>query len=479
MPKYSCLFAFLNVYFENLLILYHRFFSNSFYTIVAPGTIQSKYEYTVSVTLHDNPEPASIKVGITGPKYNEIKTVEVAPSHTEVIHFDVPDLTNGEYKLETEGVKGLIFKNSTDLNFKDDMPKVYVQTDKAVYKPGDLVQYRILALDENTRPAKLKEALNVGIRDGASNHIKQLKSIKLNKGVFTGEFQLSEQPVLGNWQLDITMGKEGKQIVEKKFEVAKYVLPKFSVDIETAKDVAIQDGVIKMTVRSKYTYGKPVKGKATVSISSVHRPVSAEKSIDIDGKAHIEFDLIKDLKFEKKDLEQNSDQSRYYGYLPNLDVLAVVTEGYTGNQQNKTATINLEQSRYRINVVDQPEGYKVNKPFEIKAFIKKLDGSPVQDAKSTAKLTIKKYQAYFSRYEDQPPKDNKELVYESKVNENGMVTFMVTLPDEDYYGDVVIQYEEKMQYLTGLRAKSDKKEENGEKTEETYGPLKVVMQTKE
>ncbi|KAI8125149.1 CD109 antigen [Lucilia cuprina] len=118
--------------------------ARGFYSIVAPGTIQSHLDYSVSVTLHENSEPATIKVGIKGPSYNEEKTVEISPSHTEVVNFEIPNLKSGKYQLESEGIKGLIFKNSTELNFKNKEPKTYIQTDKAVYKPGDIVKYRIV-----------------------------------------------------------------------------------------------------------------------------------------------------------------------------------------------------------------------------------------------------------------------------------------------------------------------------------------------
>ncbi|XP_005179179.1 alpha-2-macroglobulin isoform X3 [Musca domestica] len=452
--------------------------ATGFYTIVAPGTIQSNYEYDVSVTLHDSPEPAKIKVGITGKKYNNTQTVNVASGETKVVHFDITQLEDGDYKLETEGVKGLTFKNSTELVYKNEGPKVYIQTDKAVYKPGDLVQYRILALDENTRPAKLHEPLNVGIRDGAGNHIKQLNDIQMTKGVYAGEFQLSEQPVLGNWVLDVTAGKENKAKTEKNFEVAKYVLPKFSVEIETAKDVAIYDGVIKITVRSKYTYGKPVKGKATVSIASSSRTQAAEKTIDVDGKGHLEFDMVKDLKLDRSQFDSMSqNQFRYYGYLPPLEVLAVVTEGYTGNSQNKTTSINLEPSRYRINVPQNVYEYVPKKPFEIKAYVQKLDGSPVRDAKTKAKLSIKRQSYYWMPAEE---KIKADYVYESDVKDDGSVLFTVTIPDTGYYGDVTIQYEEKTHYLPGIRSKEEEKssdDKSGEKKEESFGPLKIVKKS--
>ncbi|XP_065357540.1 CD109 antigen-like isoform X6 [Calliphora vicina] len=449
--------------------------ASGFYSIVAPGTIQSHHDYSVSVTLHENSEPATIKVGITGPSYNEAKTIDVSPSQTEVVNFEIPKLKSGKYQLESEGIKGLIFKNSTELNFKNKEPKTYIQTDKAVYKPGDLVQYRIVVLDENTRPAKLEKPLRLGFKDGAGNFIKQIKDIKLTKGVYTGEFQLSEQPVLGEWMMQVNLGpNEDDTRTEKKFEVAKYVLPKFSVEIETAKDISYEDA-LKITVRSKYTYGKPVKGQATITVDANNGQSKSEKIIEVDGKAHVEFDLKKDLDYA---FPEYNNRFGYYSYTPPINILAVMSEEYTGNKQNKTTTVNLHRSRYNVEVPQNVYQYVANKPFELKAFVKNLDGSPVQDGKHMAKLTIGKSRRY---YNDNAEAEEIDFEFTSQPDKNGMAVFKVTIPSVGYYYNVKLTYADQMKYLPSLTGKE--KDENDDKDievkdgEEDVGPLKLVKKT--
>ncbi|XP_046801006.1 CD109 antigen-like isoform X2 [Lucilia cuprina] len=442
--------------------------ARGFYSIVAPGTIQSHLDYSVSVTLHENSEPATIKVAIKGPSYNEEKTVEISPSHTEVVNFEIPNLKSGKYQLESEGIKGLIFKNSTELNFKNKKPKTYIQTDKAVYKPGDLIQYRIVVLDENTRPAKLEQPLTLGFKDGAGNFVKQIKDIQLTKGVYTGEFQLSDQPVLGEWIMEVNLSpNEDDTKTEKKFHVDKYVLPKFSVDIETAKDIAY-DIPLKITIRSKYTYGQPVKGQATIAIDAQYGKLKTQKTIKVDGKGHVEFDLRKDLGLEKPNF--NSGYGNY-STTPPINIFATMTEEYTGNKQNKTASVNLHRSRYVIEVPEKVYDYVVNKTFELKAFVKNLDGSPVQDGKHMAKLSIGKDSMFYNEKED-----SVECVYTSELDKNGMVLFKVTLPKVDYYYNVRLIYADRTKYLSGLMGRITDNIEI-KYGEEDVGPLKLVKKT--
>lgn len=134
---------------------------NSMYTVIAPGTIRSESKYSVAVSVHKADKPCVIDVEINGKFYNDTKRVTVDEMSTQKVEFDVPKLIEGEYSLKVSGVSGIIFENTTNLNYADHKPNIFIQTDKAKYKPADLVQFRVLVLDENTRPAKIENPINI------------------------------------------------------------------------------------------------------------------------------------------------------------------------------------------------------------------------------------------------------------------------------------------------------------------------------
>ncbi|BFF95670.1 CD109 antigen [Drosophila madeirensis] len=383
------------------------------YSVVGPGTIRSNFKYNVAVSVHQADGPSQLRISLNGPSYNETKEIEVLPMSTQNVEFDVPKLASGDYNLTAVGVSGIVFENSTKLNHADDKPSTFIQTDKATYKPADLVQFRVLILDEQTRPAKIDKPITIAITDGAQNRIKQLTDIKLTKGVYSGELQLSEQPVLGTWKIEVSVDGDGSET--KTFEVDKYVLPKFEVIVEAPKDVAVQDKVIKATIRAKYTYGKPVKGKATVSIEPnyshyLNRDVGTqEKTIDVDGKGHVEFSI-----------EGNQYRG---GYSPPLKILAIVTEELTGNKQNATTIVNLHSQRYRIEGVDTQPTYEPGKPFLFQIVVKNVDGSPVRNSEKKAKVSFVAGHQFSDRG------NQREFTFESTLNEHGMAAFNVTLPE--------------------------------------------------
>ncbi|TMW42714.1 hypothetical protein DOY81_012205, partial [Sarcophaga bullata] len=113
----------------------------SYYTVIAPGTIKSNRNYTVTVSLHEANEPSTIQISIEGPSLNEAKNVYLRPFETKQIDFMPQKLLDGDYKFKAEGITGVMFQKEAKLLVMDSNgPKIYIQSDKAVYKPKDLVQ---------------------------------------------------------------------------------------------------------------------------------------------------------------------------------------------------------------------------------------------------------------------------------------------------------------------------------------------------
>lgn len=110
----------------------------------------------------------------------------------------------------------------------------------------------------------------------------------------------------------------------------------------------------------RYTYGKPVRGEATVSIQPkiygsfqpVIHDIISRKVIKIDGKGHVEFDMKEDMKITDE-------------YQREFDMEAVVEEELTGRKQTATFTVTLHKYKYTIKNLNSQYSYKPGLPFEI------------------------------------------------------------------------------------------------------------------
>lgn len=78
--------------------------------------------------------------------------------------------------------------------------------------------------------------------------MKQWNRALTTKGVFSGQLQLSDNPVLGDWNITVSVLD---QTFHKNFQVAEYVLPKFEVSIDAPSYATFKDSKVAATVHAK------------------------------------------------------------------------------------------------------------------------------------------------------------------------------------------------------------------------------------
>ena len=59
----------------------------------------------------------------------------------------------GKYNLTARGSGGLTFVNTTQLDYAEKSHSVFIQTDKAIYKPGHQVQFRVIVVNPQLKPS--------------------------------------------------------------------------------------------------------------------------------------------------------------------------------------------------------------------------------------------------------------------------------------------------------------------------------------
>lgn len=142
--------------------------------------------------------------------------------------------------------------------------------------------------------------------------------------------------------------------------VAEYVLPKFEVSIESPHHFSVAGKILYADIRAKYTYGKPLKGKAMVSVTEednwgcfgyrcmpndndANSNALIRKAIDLDGIGHIEFDIEKELK------QDDNERNQYYG-ARKFKIKAEVVETLTGLSQIAEKTVSIHTNSYNVAV---------------------------------------------------------------------------------------------------------------------------------
>ncbi|KAM6093161.1 alpha-2-macroglobulin-like protein 1 [Theristicus caerulescens] len=207
--------------------------------------------------------------------------------------------------------------------------KTFIQTDKPVYKPGQIVKLRIVTLDQNFIASNETHCL-VELKDPKRNRIAQWLNVTPVGGIVDLSFPLAAEAPVGEYTIKMPDRTH-------TFRVEEYVLPKFSVSIQMPQVVTILEENFHLQVCGMYTYGKPVQGsvKAVVCRKRVRynrRSSKAKRSIckDYTGETNEDgcFATEVDIKIYH--------QKRGDNYDFNLEAVAFLKESGTGVEFNAT-----------------------------------------------------------------------------------------------------------------------------------------------
>lgn len=373
----------------NVAKLKSKFVSNflvfRFFTIVASQVMQLGEKFRVLVSAKNFTKKVEIELSIKGDldvggNYESKHLVTLKNDRSQLVAFEMKDQQLGNYWIEAKSSDVEKLNYSVALHLTTKKFSVFVQTDKAIYKPSDVVQFRVLVLNSETRPFETKK-LEVFITDGAKNRVKQFDDVAIKKGIFQSELQLSDEPVLGEWSLNVKV--DNKDATQKTFEVAEYVLPKFEVIVSTKRRVRSDDKII-VSFTAQYTYGKKiVKGTATITAELINNWWEPETGIK-------KLVKVQDLKENQNSVELDVNDLNIGHFYDQRDasVSVSIKDELTGQEQNSSAIVTIHEKPFTVEILSSYGDFKPGFPLTVKIIAKDLDEAPVTDFKNPAMINI-------------------------------------------------------------------------------------------
>ncbi|XP_045410328.1 alpha-2-macroglobulin [Lemur catta] len=238
------------------------------YMVLVPSLLHTETSEKGCVLLSHLNETVTVRAFLESLRENRSLFTDLV-AEKDLFHcvsFTVPrSLSSEEVMFLTIQVKGPTqeFNRRTTVMVKNKESLVFVQTDKAIYKPEQTVKFRVVSLDEDFHP--LNELIPlVYIQDPKRNRIAQWQNLQLESGLKQLSFALSSEPFQGSYK--VVVQKESGGNVEHPFTVEEFVLPKFEVQVTVPKVITILEEEMNVSVCGLYTYGKPVPGRVTVNI---------------------------------------------------------------------------------------------------------------------------------------------------------------------------------------------------------------------
>ncbi|WP_437942506.1 MG2 domain-containing protein [Sorangium sp. So ce341] len=170
-------------------------------------------------------------------------------------------------------------------------PKLLLTTDKPLYKPGQTIHLRALALERGNNAPLARAPVTFEVEDGKGNKIFK-KPIETDAfGVAATTFQIGSIVNVGEFKVRLV---SGETTTEKTVTVGQYALPKFEVAVKTDRPWYSAGDTLTGTIDARYFFGKDVAGgSVTIEAASLDVGQTTFQRImgTLDAKGHYGFSL--------------------------------------------------------------------------------------------------------------------------------------------------------------------------------------------
>jgi CD109 antigen len=331
------------------------------YVALVPRVLRIGEREAVSLTLFSGDKlasgPAEVRLLQDG---REVLTQSAELQGKGTIEFEVPQLAEGDYKIE---VRGPGFSDEASVQVEEGS-LLFLETDKPIYKPGQTLHVRLISLDSELKPAPVEATVELQDAKGTKVFKKTVQTDEY--GMATLEVPISEEPNLGVWKVT---AQAGERSAELDVRIEEYVLPKYEVAVDLSKEWFLVDEPIMGKVRATYSYGKPVRG--TLHIEA-QRYVGeweefASYGTDIDGEGEFELPAVQYV--------AGVPEERGMG---NVTLEITVEERATGYEEKTTRLLTVSESPVSVQVIPESTAFKPSLPFTFLVVTETPDNEPVE-----------------------------------------------------------------------------------------------------
>ncbi|KAK2537742.1 ovostatin [Columba guinea] len=340
------------------------------YVLMVPAVLQSDSPGQICLQFLDLNETIFVRVIL---EYGAVNTTifektMTASSGLQCFNFTIVPVSSVPLAFISFSAKGITvsLEERRSVMIWNMESIVFVQTDKPIYKPGQSVMFRVVALDFNFKP--------VQEMDPRGNRIFQWQNVTSEVNIIQIEFPLTEEPIMGNYKI-VVVKKSGDK-TNHSFLVEQYVLPKFDVTVTAPESLTVLDSEFTVKVCGVYTYGQPVEGKVQLSVCRDFDSYGRCKKMPVCQS------FTKDLETEgclSQVFSSNTFELNRIGYLRNLDVKAIVTEKGTGLQHTATQSISITRIMSSIEFENMDRHYRRGIPYFGQIKLVGKDNSPISN----------------------------------------------------------------------------------------------------
>ncbi len=297
----------------------------------------------------------------------------------------------------------------------DTTTRIFLNTDKPVYQPGQVIHLRTLTFHGTAAQASTAPVtLSVQSPDGDLIYRKDL--LPDAYGIASLDYPLAPILPTGTYTF---LAQVGEEVVKKTVTVEPYVLPRFRIGYEGLKGWFTPEEDIVGTLRAEYFFGEVVQGTVTLEAqvyTGVWETVGEHSGNLFMGEFSFRFDPVL---YAVGVLANDGN-----GY---LELNATVTDE-AGHEESKSLLLPIAPLPIRVTVLSDASIVGAESTFY--AIARYPDGTPVGDASVTYRLAA-------TGTEGQVTADERGVA-EFSFTYQGESSLRVTATDGEYTGNVLL-----------------------------------------
>jgi uncharacterized protein YfaS (alpha-2-macroglobulin family) len=231
----------------------------------------------------------------------------------------------------------LALNGSYSWYYSDDKYKVYLYTDRPVYRPDQTVYFKgiVRTVDKNGIKNSVNQAVDVAIYSPDDQPLSKMKLQSSKYGTYHGLLELPKDAMLGNYRITTKIDDFS---TDNYFEVSEYRKPEYKVDVIPASDILIGGSKARATIKANYYFGYPVTG-AKVKYTVYAAPDYSLK-----------WDLITRPDYYSFYDDWDDDDAYYYtGRDYGNSTGEIIAEGYGTTDENGEAKVTFDTKQVKVN----------------------------------------------------------------------------------------------------------------------------------
>ncbi|GAB6025511.1 C3 and PZP-like, alpha-2-macroglobulin domain containing 8 [Chamberlinius hualienensis] len=364
------------------------------YILTAPHVFDSGSTEKICIAFNEVRADGEVIITLD----NAYQRIQIYNGENRCFELNVPPQLVNTADLSIRGnfKNGYRFNGKTVVKIRKNTHLSFIQTDKTVYNPGQKVKFRVFCIDSNFKPVK-HAVKSITIKNPSGILITSWNQPNSINGLFDLEFQLSDNPPLGKWTINV---QEELQEITKSFKVSEYVSPPFEVTSVIPSIIPARLNKFIWKICAEYLLGKPVRGQMKLNITHI---IKSNNKI-------LETKVI---------LQKNHNLDHCHSEsLANLHIFTLAE---------------MDILNFYVEVVEDVTGTKV---ISVNQMLVEYDSITVRIlAKNYCKPGLPYYGYIFAANNDNEPVENEEFQIRTdfsdesltlKTDENGLAEFIIT-----------------------------------------------------